>query len=289
MTNEIQTLPVLPLRSGVMLPGMVFTIGLETEEAQAAADVVGSSGGTLLLVPHIDGRYGSVGVVADVVERGELPGGLPALVVSGQQRATLGTGVPGTGTALWVEAELVDETSSDEGRSADLAREYRAVLENILVSRGAGRIAAQLREVSAPGRLADLAGYSTDLSLTQKVQVLETLDVTERLALVLGWARDTLADVALRERIKSDVEEGMEKSQREFLLRRQLESIRKELAQLGNPDEGAPDGYRSTIADAGLPEKVREAVEREIDKLERTSEQSPEHGWIRTWLDTVLE
>ncbi len=289
MTSDTLTLPVLPLRSGVMLPGMVFTIGLETDEARAAAEVVGTSGGLLLLVPHIEGRYGSVGVVAEVVERGELPGGLPALAVSGQRRATLGTGVPGTGAALWVEAEPVEETSSDEARTATLAREYRAVLENILLSRGAARIAAQLREVSEPGQLADLAGYSPDLSLAQKVQVLETLDVTQRLALVLGWAKDTLADLSLRERIKSDVEEGMEKSQREFLLRRQLEAIRKELGQLGSADEGAPDDYRSRLAERDVPEKVREALEREIDKLERTSEQNPEHGWIRTWLDTVLE
>jgi ATP-dependent Lon protease len=268
---------------------MVFTIGLETDEAKAAADVVGTSGGMLLLVPHIDGRYGSVGVVAEVVERGELPGGLPALVVSGQRRALLGTGVPGTGAALWVEAEPVDEPTSDDEHTIELAREYRAVLENILLSRGAGRIAAQLREVTEPGRLADLAGYSTDLTLAQKVQVLETLNVTERLSMVLAWAKDTLADLALRDRIKNDVEEGMEKSQREFLLRRQLEAIRKELGQLGDAEEGAPDDYRSKVAERDLPDKVRVAIEREIDKLERTSEQSPEHGWIRTWLDTVFE
>jgi ATP-dependent Lon protease len=268
---------------------MVFTIGLETDEAKAAAEVAGTSGGTLLLVPHIDGRYGSVGVVAEVVERGELPGGLPALVVAGQSRALIGTGVPGTGAALWVEAELVEEPVTEDERTTELAREYRAVLENILLSRGAGRIAAQLREVSEPGRLADLSGYSTDLTLAQKVQVLETIDVAERLALVLAWAKETLGDLTLRERIKSDVEEGMEKSQREFLLRRQLEAIRKELGQLGGAEEGAPDDYRARVAATELSEKVREAIEREIDKLERTSEQSPEHGWIRTWLDTVLE
>jgi len=283
------TLPVLPLRSGVMLPGMVFTIALETDEARAAAEVVGTSGGRLLAVPHIDGRYGSVGVVAEVVERGELPGGLPALVVRGERRAILGTGVPGTGDALWVEAEEVEERSTDEARTAELAREYRAVLENILLSRGAARIAAQLREVTDPGRLADVAGYSPDLTLAQKVQVLETLDVTERLALVLSWAKDTLADLALRERIKNDVEEGLEKSQREFLLRRQLESIRKELGELGGAEPGSPEDYRQRLAERDLPEQVGKALEREIDRLERTSEQSPEYGWIRTWLDTVLE
>ena len=120
--------------------------------------------------------------------------------------------------------------------------------------------------------------------------MLETIDVERRLRLVLGWARDTLADVTLREKIKTDVEEGMEKTQREFLLRRQLEAIRKELGELsGNGTEADPDDYRTKVAERDLPEHVRTAVEREVDKLERTSDQSPETGWIRTWLDTVLE
>ena len=171
----------------------------------------------------------------------------------------------------------------------ELAREYRAVLENILLSRGARQIAAQLREITEPGRLADVAGYSPDLTLAQKVEVLETIDVEARLRLVLGWARDTLADLTLRDRIKNDVEEGMEKTQREFLLRRQLDAIKKELGQLGDGDDVDPDDYRAKIADRDLPEDVRKAVLREVDKLERTSDQSPETGWIRTWLDTILE
>ena len=286
---ERLTLPLLPLSSGVMLPGMVFTMALESDDARAAADAATSAGSKLLLVPHIEGRYATVGVVSEITERGELPGGMQAIVVRGDERALIGTGVPGTGQALWVEAEVVEE-EPPSATATELAREYRAVVENILMERGARRVAAQLREVADPGRLADLAGYSPDLSLAQKVEVLETLDVETRLRLVLGWARDTLADLALRERIKSDVEEGMERTQREFLLRRQLEAIRKELGELSRTEgEVDPDDYRARIEGRELPEKVRAAVEREVDRLERTSEQSPESGWIRTWLDTVLE
>ncbi len=288
MTNETVTLPLLPLKSGVVLPGMVFTMALESEEARVAVEAARSAGGHLLLVPHIEGRYASVGVIAEVLEEGSLPGGLEAIAIRGDQRAVIGTGVPGTGDALWVEAEPLDEGEATPAVT-ELAREYRAVLENILHSRGARQIAAQLREITEPGRLADVAGYSPDLSLTQKVQVLETLDVEARLRLVLGWARDTLADITVRERIKNDVEEGMEKTQREFLLRRQLESIKKELGQLGDGDDSDPDDYRTKIAERDLPDHVLKAVLREIDKLERTSDQSPESGWIRTWLDTVLE
>jgi ATP-dependent Lon protease len=287
MTNQNVTLPLLPLKSGVILPGMVFTMALESDEARVAVEAARSAGGHLLLVPHIDARYSNIGVIAEVMEEGSLPGGLEAIVIRGDQRAAIGTGVPGTGEALWVEAEPLVE-AEPTAAVVELAREYRAVLENILLSRGARQIAAQLREITEPGRLADVAGYSPDLSLGQKVEVLETIDVEARLRLVLGWARDTLADLTLRDRIKNDVEEGMEKTQREFLLRRQLDAIKKELGQLGD-DEVDPDDYRAKIADRDLPEHVRTAILREIDKLERTSDQSPETGWIRTWLDTILE
>ena len=288
LTEKTENLPLLPLTSGVVLPGMVFTMALESEEARAAAEAAEAAGGHFVLVPFIDGRYATIGVIAEVMEAGQLPGGMPAVAVRGIDRARLGTAVPGTGQALWVEVErIVEEPATDE--AAELAREYRAVVENILLGRGAGRLAERLADVTEPGRVADISGYSPDLSLAQKVQVLETVDVEERLKLVIAWAREVLADLTLRERIKTDVEEGMEKTQREFLLRRQLESIRKELGQLGSGDEDAPDDYRSQVEGRDLPEAVRKAVDREIDKLERMSEQNPEHGWIRTWLDTVLE
>jgi ATP-dependent Lon protease len=290
MSNENVTLPLLPLKSGVVLPGMVFTIALESGEARTAIEAAQSAGGKLLLVPHTQGRFASVGVIAAIAEQGALPGGLQAVALQGEQRATMGAAVPGTGAALWVEAEPIQEGAPTPA-ALDLAREYRAVLENILLSTGAGQFATQLRDITEPGRLADVAGYSPDLSLSQKVEVLETIDVEERLRKVLGWARDTLADVTLRERIKTDVEEGMEKTQREFLLRRQLEAIRKELGQLSGGEDGEenPDDYAAKLATRDLPEHVAVAVQREIDKLERTSDQSPETGWIRTWLDTVFE
>jgi len=280
------TLPLLPLTSGVVLPGMVITMALETDEARAAAEAARSSDGRLLLVPRVDGRYARVGTISAIEDSGQLPSGIFALVVRGVQRAAIGAGVPGTGSALWVQVEAVEEGEPTDAARA-LAREYRAVMENILEARGAGRVIELLRGITEPGALADASGYSPDLDFAQKVEVLETLDVEQRLRRVLGWARDTLADLTLRERIKTDVEQGMDKTQREFLLRRQMEAIRKELGQLDDSD--SQDDYRARIEGRELPEAVRAAVEREIDKLERTSEQSPEHGWIRTWLDTLLE
>ncbi len=289
MDKERQTLPMLPLTSGVVLPGMVFTLALETDEAKAAAEAAGPVGGELVLVPRIDGRYSSVGVIAKIVDVGELPGGAAAIAVSGERRALLGSAVPGTGRALWVQVDDVNEPAETPA-VVELAREYRAVLENILLSRGARAMAETLRHVSGASQIADVSGYSPDLSAAQKLQILETVDVEARLRLVLGWARETLADITLRQQIKTDVEEGMEKTQREFLLRRQLEAIRKELGELdGEAADGSPQGYREQIEARDLPDAVRAALLREVAKLERTSEQSPEQGWARTWIETVLE
>ena len=285
------TLAVLPLSTGVVLPSMVVTIALETAEARAAADAATGPEGTgrrILLVPRVDGRYASVGTVAAIEDAGELRGGLRALVVRGLHRAVIGAGVPGTGDALWVRVDEAFEANTDTERARDLARDYKAVVENILDARGVPGLADALRGVDEPGAVADMAGYSPDLSAEQKAQVLEALDVEHRLDLVLGWAKETLADLSLKETIRRDVTEGMEKTQREFLLRQQLAAIQKELGEEGG-DDAALDRVRALVDDDAVPEQVRDALRRELAKLERTSEQSPEHGWIRTWLDTVAD
>ncbi len=285
--NELSTaaLPVLTLTSGVVLPQMVLTIALETDEARSAIDAAMATGTDVLLVPKLGERYATVGTVATIDQAGELPGGGRAVFVRGLRRARLGVAVPGTGDALWVEIdEVVEEPPTDEERQ--LAREYRALLENILELRRAPQIADFVRSVDTPGALADIVGYSPDISLEQKVEVLETLDLTERLEKVIAWARDTLAELELKAKVRAEVAENLEQHQREAILRQQMAAIRKEL---GEDDGALVDDYRAKLADRELPEHVQTAVLAEIDKLERTPEQAAEHGWIRTWLDTVLE
>ena len=285
-------LPVLPLNTGVVLPQMVVTIALETDEARAAARAVAADGAhdnaQVVLVPRLDGRYASVGTVAQVEDAGELRGGMKALVVRGLRRARIGAGAPGTGEALWVQVTDAVETNGDTPRAHELAKEYQALVENILDTRGVPGLVDAFRGMSDAGSIADMAGYSPELSAEQKVAVLEALDVEERLELVAGWARETLADLSLKDRIRKDVTDGMEKTQREFLLRQQLAAIRKELGEEPGDDESL-EQIRLVAADPEVPEDVRNALTKELARLERTSEQSPEHGWIRTWLDTVAE
>jgi ATP-dependent Lon protease len=283
-------LPLLPLTSGVVLPGMVVTLALESAEARAAADAAESADGRLLLVPRLDGRFATVGTVAQVDQAGELPDGQRALILRGLHRAHLGSAVAGTGDVLWVHAEEPDApAAAPTPRQRELARELRALVEGVAEKRRSRRLAEMLRSAAGDdGALADTLGSWPDLDVARKVELLETVDVEARLEKAVGWVRDALAELDIAERIRNDVTEGMEKAQREFLLRQQLAAIRKEL---GETDEAATlaDEYRDKVAGSSMPDAVGAAVLKEIDRFERTSEQSPEHGWIRTWLDHMTE
>ena len=284
------TLPVLPLTDDVVLPGMVVTLALETDEAKAAADAAARAGNTLLLVPrHAEGRYARVGTIARIENRGNLPGGMPALVIRATVRAEVGLGVIGETSGLWVHATPVDDGDIDDER-ATKATELRAALRALFEALGGRRLSEVLRGVDDPSALADLVGWWPDLSVERKVELLETLDLGARLDLVLGWVKDALAEHELSEKIRNDVSEGLESRQREFLLRQQMDAIRKEL---GEDDDDSIAGYRErldALVEAGhLPEATRKAIAREIDRFERTPEQNIEHGWIRNWLDTVFE
>ncbi|MET9067688.1 endopeptidase La [Streptosporangium sandarakinum] len=290
--SESLILPVLPLDDQVVLPGMVVPLDLSEAEVRAAIDAAQAlteNKGQVLLVPRIDGRYGSVGVKAVVEQVGRLPGGEPAAVVRGVDRVRVGAGTTGPGAALWVQATVIEAVPAGE-RAAELAKEYKALTTTILQKRGAWQVVDAVNQMDDPSVLADSSGYAPWLGTPRKAEILETADPADRLAKLVEWAREHLAELDVAETIRKDVQEGMEKQQREFLLRQQLAAVRKELSELnGSSPETEEEDYRARVEAADLPEKVREAALKEVDKLERTSDQSPETGWIRTWLDTVLD
>jgi ATP-dependent Lon protease len=284
---DTRVLPLLPLTTGVVLPGMVVTLTIESGEARSAVAAAESTDGELMLVPKVGQRYARIGTVAKVEDVGRLQSGLEALVIRGLYRADVGTGVAGTGDATWVQIEPREDPDRPTARALELAREYRAVIENIVEARGVPQVAEFLRGITDPGQMADTSGYSPDLSFEQKVEILETVDVEQRLEKVLSWAKDVLAEISLKDKIRTDVRDGMEKTQREYLLRQQLDAIRKELGE--DPDGDIVEEYRRKIAESGMPDGPRAEAERELGRLERMSEQSPEYGWIRTYLDWMTE
>jgi ATP-dependent Lon protease len=270
----------------VVLPHMSVTLAVEGEDQKAAIEAARQGNRLILLVPRIEGKFGAIGTAARLGESAELPTGAEAFMIRGEYRARLGGGQADMGGALFVKADPILDPDPPTERSQQLGREYRALLENLVESRGVPQVVQFLRAARTPGHLADLAGYSPDLSVEQKLQILEMTDLEARLEKLIEWTKAVLAEASLKEKIRSEVTEGMEKTQREFLLRQQLEAIKRQL------NEGQTDvvsTYRERIAKAGMPEAALDQATRELDRLERTSEQNPEYGWIRTYLDWMLD
>ncbi|GAC1653569.1 MAG: endopeptidase La [Candidatus Dormibacteraceae bacterium] len=285
MSEVREKLPVLPLSAGVVLPHMNVTIQLDSPEAKAAVTAANSDGRQVVLLPKVNGRYATVGTVAKLEDTGSLPSGEEVIVVQGRYRAVMGKVEPDLTGALFAEFTPILDPVAPSEKAREQAREYRALIENILELRDARPIAQMLRGIDNPGHLADMSGYSPDLSVEQKVQLLEELDVEKRFEKLIPWTRDILSEISLKESIRTEVREGMEKQQREFLLRQQMQAIKK---QLGDDGDVGTD-YRARVEAAGMPEAVQKEVLRELDRLERTSEQSPEYGWIRNYLDWMLD
>jgi ATP-dependent Lon protease len=273
--SVVPRLLLIPLEDTVVFPNMTVTLTVDAGDDER-----------VLLVPVHDGDYADVGTVAEVIDHVRLPGGIHAVALNGLHRAVIGAAESDPSGRLRAEAEEHPDDTPADGRTRKLEQEYRAVVEETLELRGDdGRVASFVRSISEPGALADTTGYSPDLTFEQKVQLLETLDVTERLELALRLQRERLAEMQVRKRIRDDVESGAQQQQREYFLRKQMESIRKELGE----DEGSlVEEYRKKIAEAEMPEAVHEQAERELGRLERMGEQSPESSMIRTYLDWLI-
>jgi len=266
---------LVPLDDIVVFPGMTLTLAIDAGDEER-----------VLLVPRHGQEFAAVGTVAEVTDRVRLPGGAQAFALQGLHRGAAGAAQTLPDGRLFVEVEEQPDATPVDGKTRNLEREYRAVVEEILEVRGDdGRISAFLRSISEPGPLADTSGYSPDLNYEQKVKLLQTLDVTERLEVGIAYQRERLAELQVRKRIREDVESGAEKQQREYFLRKQMDSIRKELDE---DDASIVEEYRTKIEAAGMPEAAHEQAEKELGRLERMGEQSAESSVIRTYLDTLI-
>jgi ATP-dependent Lon protease len=273
--NVVSKLLLVPLDDIVVFPNMNVTLTVDVGDEDR-----------VLLVPKHEGEYTAVGTVARVTDRVRLPGGAVAVALEGLHRGIAGAAETDTRGRLFVEVEERRDSVKTDERIRDLEAEYRAVVEEILELRGDdGRIQAFVRSIGEPGALADTSGYAPDLSFEQKVQLLETVDVAERLELALTLQRERLSTMQIRQRIREDVNAGMEKQQREYLLRKQMDSIRKEL---GEDDASVVEEFRVKIEEAGMPDAVREQAEKELARFERMGENSPESQMIRSYLDWLL-
>src|SRR2546423_9124537 len=271
----MKRLRIIPLDDTVVFPGMPVTLSV---------DVGGDD--RVLLVPRQQNTYARVGVVAEVAERVRLAGRGLAVSLVALHRAIPGGAAADQDGVLRVDYEPRPDETPATSRTRELEREYRAVVDEILELRGDdGRIRTFVRSITDAGTLADTAGYSPDLNFSQKLQLLETFDVAARLRLALQFQRERLAELQVRKRIRDDVEDGAQKQQREYFLRRPMDAIRKEL---GENDGSVVDEYRQKISKAGMAEAVGRQAERELSRLERMGDSNAESAMIRTYLDWLL-
>src|ERR1700685_203005 len=270
-----QVLRLIQLDATIVSPSMGITLTVDVGDDER-----------VVLVPRHENEFLEVGTIAEVSEQLRLPGGGHAVALSGEHRGLIGAAQTGPEGELRVEVEERPDDVPVDKRTRELEREYRAVVEEILELRGDdGRIAAFLRAIVEPGPLADSAGYSPNLNYEQRVELLRTLGVTDRLELAVKLQRDSLAELQVRKRIREDVQEGADKQQREYFLRKQMESIRKELGE----DEGSiVEEYRAKIEAAEMPQDVQEQALKELGRLERMGEQTGESSMIRTYLDWLI-
>jgi len=268
----LSDLLLVPLEDTVVFPGMTVTLTVDVGDEDR-----------VLLVPRHESEYATVGTVSEVADRVRLPGGGTAVAVSGLHRAVIGAAHTDSQGRLRVEAEERPDENPPPVQTRELEREYRAVVEEILELRNADeRIGAFLRSITEAGALADTCAYAPDISFAQRVQLLEHVDIVERLEYALSLQRERLAEMQVRRRIRDDVDSDVQKQQREYVLRKQMESIRKELGE----DEGSLiDEYRTKIEEAGMPDDVRAQADRELRRLETMGDASGEASMIRTYLD----
>src|SRR5918995_3713058 len=269
------SLLLVPLDDTVVFPTMDVTLPVDADDEDR-----------VLLIPRHDGEFAKVGTIAEVTDRVRLPGGGRAVTLSGVARGVAGAAHSDHAGRLRIEVTEHPDTVPVDGRTRTAEREYRAVVEEILELRGADdRVGQFLRAIVEPGSLADTIGYAPDVTFEQKVQVLETVDVTERLELAVRLQRDRLTELQVRRRIREDVQSGAEQQQREYFLRKQMESIQREL---GEDSASVVEEYRTKIAEAAMPEAVAEQATKELGRLERMGEQSAEAGMIRSYLDWLI-
>lgn len=283
-------LPLLALRSGVVLPGSFVTLPVGRRRSRALAEaarvdsriVLGLQRDASVDEPTLEDLY-PMGVVARVKQKNDRGSRGLLLLVEGVERVRLDT-IVGDEPYLRVEVEAVEEKNANTEEAQLLASSLReVVLADFDVDEGSFRRA--LEEDSDPGHLADRIAAMTDTPPEQRLEILFEADVVARLRAVTELLGKARASAELRETIDSEVRHELGKSQKEVVLREQLKAIQK---QLGTTGEGG-DPLREKLEALDLPESAREQITRELDRLESMGRQSPDAQLTRRYLELVAE
>ena len=295
--NGVRDLPLVALRETVIFPEMIVPLQVGREKSVNALNAAVAEGGPIALVTQrqaeqeeIDdpSELYTVGTLAKIAQVVQLQDGTVRAIVQGQSRLKL-HGFTQTGPYLRASVEVVPDESPDGLEVQALMRTVQAQIEQY-VANGAPvppEAAVAARNITEPGLLADMVAYSPDMSTEQRQELLETIDVIERLKLVSNFLANQVEILELKGRIQSEVKSEMDKTQREYILREQLKAIQRELGE-DDPQQAEINELRDKVEAAGMPEEIKTRAIKEIDRMSRIPSASPEVGVIRTYVDWLI-
>jgi ATP-dependent Lon protease len=296
-TSGPRELPLVALRETVIFPEMIVPLTVGREKSVAALNAAVAANGPIALVTQRKAEqeeitdaaelYG-VGTLAKIAQVVQLQDGTVRAIVQGQGRLRV-HGLARTSPHLVAIVEDVTDPTPAGVEVQALMRSVQAQIE-AYVAAGAPvppEAAVAARNISEPGLLADMVAYSPDMSVEQRQQLLETLDVVDRLKLVSGFLAQQTEILELKGKIQSEVKSEMDKTQREYILREQLKAIQRELGE-DDPQQAEINELRTKVEEAGMPAEIKTRALKEIDRMSRIPSASPEVGVIRTYVDWLV-
>jgi ATP-dependent Lon protease len=294
---DVRELPLVALRETVIFPEMIVPLQVGRDKSVQALNRAVADGSPIALVTQrqaereeiedSDELYG-VGTLAKIAQVVQLQDGTVRAIVQGQQRLRLLEFVS-TDPFILARVELLADQQITDLEVQALVRTVQAQIEQYVAS-GAPvppEAAVAARNITEPGLLADMVAYSPDMSTEQRQEMLETIDVHERLKLVSAFLGRQIEILELKGKIQSEVKSEMDKTQREYILREQMKAIQRELGE-DDPQQAEVNELRDKVEQAGMPEEIKARALKEIDRMSRIPSASPEVGVIRTYVDWLV-
>ncbi|EJG0619097.1 endopeptidase La [Vibrio parahaemolyticus] len=293
--SERIEIPVLPLRDVVVYPHMVIPLFVGREKSISCLETAMETNKQVLLVaqkqadtdePTVDDLF-EVGTVATILQLLKLPDGTVKVLVEGQQRAKINHFKESD--FFLAEAEFIVTPELDEREQEVIVRSAINQFEGFikLNKKIPPEVLTSLNGIDEAARLADTIAAHMPLKLVDKQQVLEIIDVTERLEFLMGQMESEIDLLQVEKRIRGRVKKQMEKSQREYYLNEQMKAIQKELGEM----EDAPDEFETLqkkIDESKMPQEAREKTEQELQKLKMMSPMSAEATVVRSYIDWMV-
>ena len=290
-------LPLVALRETVIFPEMIVPLQVGREKSVNALNAAVAEGSLIALVTQRRAEteeisepselYG-IGTLAKIAQVVQLQDGTVRAIVQGQSRLRV-HGFVSTSPHLVATVEELPDASPKGVEVEAMMKTVQAQMDQYVQS-GAPvppEAAVAARNISEPGLLADMVAYSPDMSTEQRQELLETVDVVERLKLVSTFLNRQVEILELKGKIQSEVKSELDKTQREYILREQLKAIQRELGE-DDPQQAEIHELREKVEQSGMPDEVRARALKEVDRMSRIPSASPEVGVIRTYVDWLV-